>query len=65
MIVNAGYDVNDPDQNPGEFLTDELRTVASEKYIQLFERVTGASFQFPESGNAKTRIEQSLQNLLK
>ncbi len=64
MIVNAGYDVNDPDQNPGEFLTDELRTVAAEKYIQLFERMTGEFFQFPEVENAKTRIEQSLQKLI-
>lgn len=63
MIVKAGYDVNDPDQDPGPFLTDTLRTVAAEKYIQLFERMTGESFSFPETVNAKGRIEVVLQGI--
>ncbi len=65
MIVGDGYDVNDPEKNPAEFMTDELRMAAAEKYIQLFERVTGEAFQFPEERNAKNRIEASLKSLLK
>jgi phosphoribosylaminoimidazole-succinocarboxamide synthase len=65
MIVGAGYDVNDLEKNPADFMTDELRMAAAEKYIQLFEKVTGEAFEFPEELNAKVRIEESLQSLLK
>ena len=65
MIVEAGYDVNDLDQDPAKFMTDELRMMAAEKYIQLFEKMTGEAFSFPEELNGKERIENSLQSLLK
>ncbi len=64
MIVQSGYDVNNPNQNPSEFLTDELRITAAEKYIQLFEKMTGEPFSFPKELNGKIRIENSLKNIV-
>ncbi|MBT3349103.1 phosphoribosylaminoimidazolesuccinocarboxamide synthase [bacterium] len=56
-IVDRGYDVDDADADPGKFLDDELRAEASARYIELFERVTGEKFQFPENLDATVRIE--------
>jgi phosphoribosylaminoimidazole-succinocarboxamide synthase len=41
MVVGNGYDVNNDDQNPADFFTEELRIVAAEKYLDLYERMTG------------------------
>jgi phosphoribosylaminoimidazole-succinocarboxamide synthase len=41
MVVANGYDVNNDDQNPADFFTEELRVVAAEKYLDLYERMTG------------------------
>lgn len=41
MVVANGYDVNNDDQNPADFFTEELRIVAAEKYLDLYERMTG------------------------
>ncbi|MCF7847019.1 MAG: phosphoribosylaminoimidazolesuccinocarboxamide synthase [Candidatus Gracilibacteria bacterium] len=62
-IVSRGYDVDDPDADPSQFLDDELRVQASQRYIELFEKMTGEPFQFPENLNATERIEQVLQGL--
>ena len=43
MIVEAGYDV-DSDEDPSKYLTDEIRISASEKYIELYEKMTGDDF---------------------
>jgi len=63
MIVGKGYNVDDPNQNPSQFLDDELRVSASEKYIELFETMTGESFQFPKNLEAEKRIEKCLKGL--
>jgi len=59
-IVDSGYDVNNESQNPSDFLTDEIRVSASEKYIELYERMTGEKFVFPDDVKAKERIEAKL-----
>lgn len=41
MLVDAGYDVDNPDQNPKDFMSDELRLAAAEKYIELLKIFTG------------------------
>ena len=62
-IVNQGYDVNDLSVNPAKFLHDDLRVEAAMRYIELYERMTGEKFIFPEEGNATERIENVLQEL--
>ncbi len=62
-IVARGYDVNNPKQDPAQFLDDELRMSAAERYIQLYERMTGESFVFPKNLNAGERIETALSNV--
>ena len=44
MIVEAGYDV-DSDEDPCKYLSDEIRISASEKYIELYEKMTGEDFE--------------------
>jgi len=61
-IVDAGYDVNS-DENPKKFLTDEIRIFAAKKYLELFEKITGEKFIFPENFNAKNRIEKKLAEI--
>ena len=63
MIVSAGYNVDDEGQNPADFMTDEIRLEASKKYIQLYEKITGENFVYPDEGNARERIETALQHI--
>lgn len=58
MIVDAGYDV-DSDENPSNYMTDEIRISASEKYIELYERITGTKFEITNSDS----IQSVLQNM--
>lgn len=44
MIVKAGYDV-DGDEDPSKYLSDDIRISASEKYIELYEKMTGEDFE--------------------
>lgn len=45
MVVGNGYDVNNEAQNPADFFTEELRIVAAEKYLDLYERMTGNTIE--------------------
>jgi phosphoribosylaminoimidazole-succinocarboxamide synthase len=62
-LVDKGYDVDDASADPSKYLDDDLRAMAAEKYIELYERVTGESFVFPAEGSAVKRIEWVLQKL--
>ena len=42
-------------------LTDDIRIYLSEKYIELYNRLTGKNFE-PSIGDVQTRITQSLKN---
>ncbi len=48
MVVDAGYDV-DSDEDPSKYMTDEIRISASEKYIELYEKMTGTKFDVPKT----------------
>jgi phosphoribosylaminoimidazole-succinocarboxamide synthase len=58
MVVEAGYNV-DSDENPAHYLSDEIRIQAAEKYQQLYETITGQTFQLI----TKEPITQVLQRL--
>ena len=66
MLVSKGFDVHTPieDVKPEAFMDDDLRTAAALKYIELYERMTGEAFVFPENVNAKERITQALEALV-
>lgn len=40
MIIDRGYDVNSS-THPAQFLTDEIRIAAAEKYLELYVKMTG------------------------
>ncbi len=62
-LVEKGYDIDDPNADPAEYLNDELRIAAAKKYVELYERVTGEKFIFPEDIDAEGRIEKALSNI--
>ncbi len=66
MLVKKGVDPGaDPETfDVSGYLDDEIRTFAAEKYIQLYEKMTGEPFVFPEDLNAKERIEKTLKTLV-
>lgn len=45
-------------------LTDEIITSISERYIELYEHITGESFEKSHSDNLSDRIENNIKNLL-
>lgn len=58
LIVEAGYDV-DSDEDPSKYLSDDIRSGAAKKYIDLYEKMTGMPFP---AGSGES-IESVLNNL--
>ena len=46
-------------------LTDEFVTMVSERYIELYEKVSGKKFKKAASGNPIERIEKQVNNYLR
>ncbi len=63
MVVNAGYDVDNEDQNPKDFMTDEIRVEAAQKYLELFERMTGEPLNLEKNDDSQGVIQEALKNL--
>lgn len=57
MMVKGGYDV-DSDENPKKYMTDEVRIEAAKKYIILYEKMTGKSFELKEIGSITEALEK-------
>ncbi len=66
MLVDKGIDIQADTENydGSSFLDDEIKVAAAEKYIQLYETMTGEKFVFPENINATERIEETLKQLV-
>ena len=45
-------------------MSDEFVTSVSERYIELYEKITGEKFQKADISNVITRIEKNIQNFL-
>lgn len=45
---------------PKPVITDDVRVMLAEKYIGLYERITGREFQIPSDPNVSARIEKNL-----
>ncbi len=59
MVVNAGYDVDNDEQNPKDFMTDEIRLQAAHKYRALYQTMTGEDLAL----EADNPIDQALAKL--
>jgi phosphoribosylaminoimidazole-succinocarboxamide synthase len=46
-------------------MTDEIVTMISNRYIELYEQVTGEKFEKSISGMVLERIENNINNFLK
>ncbi|MDR3450420.1 MAG: phosphoribosylaminoimidazolesuccinocarboxamide synthase [Alphaproteobacteria bacterium] len=51
MIIKNGYDVKNAASDPKQFMTDELSIAAGERYLDLYEQMTGSALQ-PHVSNA-------------
>jgi len=49
MVVGAGYDV-DSDENPANYFNDDMRVAAGQKYLELYDIMTGEGIQIDDSG---------------
>lgn len=63
MVVKAGYNVDDETQNPKDFMTDEIRLAAAQKYLELFERMTGKALPPEQLVSSFTDITKVLASL--
>lgn len=63
MVVNEGYDVDNEDQDPKDFMTDKIRIEAAQKYLELFERMTGEPLNLDQNSDSAALIQESLKNL--
>lgn len=64
MLVNAGYDVDDDSQNPKNFMTDDIRVAAAQKYLALYERMTGKALMISSDKNLQKSIVKTLKAAL-
>lgn len=48
------------DDSPKPVITDDVRIMLAEKYIRLYERMTGTEFVLPGDADVLGRIEKSL-----
>jgi len=61
-LIEQGFQGEEGQQVP-EMNDDFIRKV-SERYIELFEKITGEKFQYTESENVEQRIEQNIKKQL-
>lgn len=55
-LREQGFDYGKPKPD----ITDDVRLQLADKYIELFEKITGESFKLPESTDVLGRIEKNL-----
>ena len=52
------------DDSPKPDITDDVRVMLAEKYINLYEKMTGEQFQIPEDPDVTARIGRNLQSYM-
>ena len=62
-LIDQGFQGDEGQAVPE--MTDEFVKQVSERYIELFEKITGEKFQYMESKDVKKRIEQNTEENLK
>ena len=61
-LIENGFQGKDGQQVPE--MTDAIVQSISERYIELFEHITGEKFVFPEEGSISERVEKNVSNAL-
>lgn len=61
-LMENGFQGRDGETVPE--MTDEIVESISERYIELYENITGEKFVKPESGNIEERMENAIKNML-
>ncbi|MFI5139801.1 MAG: phosphoribosylaminoimidazolesuccinocarboxamide synthase [Sphingobacteriales bacterium] len=61
-LIENGFQGKDGQVVP--LMTKEIIQSISERYIELFEQITGESFVKPDSGDVLSRVEKSINNAL-
>lgn len=61
-LIENGFQGKDGQVVP--LMTKEIVQSISDRYIELFEQITGESFIKPDSGNVLSRVEKSINNAL-
>lgn len=59
-LISGGFMGREGDQIPE--MTDGFLTLVSERYIALYEQMTGLTFSKPEEVNTVTRIKRNIEN---
>ncbi|NVK50720.1 MAG: phosphoribosylaminoimidazolesuccinocarboxamide synthase [Cyclobacteriaceae bacterium] len=62
-LIENGFQGKDGQQVPE--MTDEIVDRISDRYIELFEKITGEKFQKAMTNNLEERIENAIKNYLK
>lgn len=60
-LKDQGFDYGKPKPD----ITDDVRVMLAGKYINLYERITGHAFNFPDEVDVPGRIEKNLRMFLK
>lgn len=61
-LIENGFQGRDGQVVPE--MTDEVVNSISERYIELFEHITGEEFHYPEKGNVLQRVEENVSRAL-
>ena len=61
-LIEQGFQGEEGQQVPE--MNDEFIRKVSERYIELFEKITGEKFQYTESQNPEDRIEENIKKQL-
>ncbi|MFD2599941.1 phosphoribosylaminoimidazolesuccinocarboxamide synthase [Sphingobacterium corticis] len=61
-LIENGFQGKDGQQIPE--MTDEVVASISERYIELYEHITGESFVYPEAGEVNDRVQKNVDQAL-
>ncbi|MGJ1418068.1 phosphoribosylaminoimidazolesuccinocarboxamide synthase [Sphingobacterium spiritivorum] len=62
-LIENGFQGKDGQQVPE--MTDEIVNSISERYIELYEHITGERFEYPKEGEVLSRVEHNISTALK
>lgn len=62
-LIENGFQGKDGQQVPE--MTDDIVSSISERYIELFEHITGEKFEYPSQSDVLVRVEENVSKALK
>ena len=61
-LIENGFQGKSGQEIPA--MSDTVVSAISARYIELFEHITGQTFQYPEQGDVLSRVERNISNAL-